>query len=204
MTGPAAGSRPSRRLRRLAIALGAAALALAALLAMRLWVATPFHIATSSMEPALLGDGDGREGDVILVNRLAYLGTGPARWDIVAFDPIEAAPVAGAGDEPRREVDSIVKRVVGLPGEFIEIRGGEVLVDGRAVEKPPALAGVRYEARGRYGAVPVLLGPDAYFVLGDNSYLSEDSRRFGPVPRSAIFGRADWIVWPWSRAGRAR
>jgi signal peptidase I len=188
---------PRRAARRAVLLLSGLSLGLLGLLALGGWVLTPFRVATASMEPALRGDLPGRPGDTILVNRLAYLCSGPSRWEVVAFRPVEA-------EAPKSQAASIVKRVVGLPGETVEIRDGDLLVDGRPVPRPRALEPVHYVRSGSFGSGPVVLGPEEYFVLGDNSYPSIDSRRFGPLPRVNLIGKAVWIIAPLERAGPIR
>jgi signal peptidase I len=181
--------------RRLIAVLASVAAFMALLLVVRAYALTPFRIPTSSMEPTLLGESAQHPGDTILVNRLAYLGAGPARWEVVAFRAVEKP---GTSD---KEPPAIVKRVVGLPGEKIEISGGEVYVNDQLAAKPAGLRDVHYIASGSFGWRTVELGPDEYFVLGDNSYLSQDSRSFGPLPRKNIFGRVIWVFLPWARMG---
>ncbi len=118
------------------------------------------------------------EGQYILVNRRAYRRTNPARGDVVVL-----RHPAGAGR-------SFIKRIVGLPGEQVEVGGGGVSIAEAAAPSPSPLAeegssGVRY-----------LLGEGQYFVVGDNLQESDDSRNFGPVDREMILGRV-WIrYWP--------
>jgi signal peptidase I len=214
-SGPAPGENPSSVeagaglpsggspvLRRLVIVLTSIAGLLLILLVIRSWVLTPFRIPTSSMEPTLLGESPEHPGDTILVNRTAYLFSDPCRWDVVAFRSVEDPPEGGPGGRP--EPLSIVKRIVGLPGETVEIDDGELCIDGRRVAKPSAIEKVEYVPAGSFGQEPLKLGPDEFYVLGDNPYPSHDSRRFGPLPRSNIFGRVEWIVLPWERRGRVR
>ncbi len=181
---------PSRATRRILGTLWGLVIVLSALLIVRVWVIPPYRIPTSSMQPTLLGDHeDGTEtGDTVLVNKLAYLLSSPRRWDIVAFH---------AADDSDQ---SLVKRVVGLPGESIAIRGGEIYVNGEVVEKPEELRPIRYVNRGRFGHDEQVLGLDEYFVLGDYSYLSEDSRSWGPLQAERVFGRVIAILSPWERA----
>jgi signal peptidase I len=169
---------------------------LGALLVLRTWVVAPYRIPTASMEPTLRGDhpGDGIDGDTVLVLKSAYWLRPPRRWDLVAFAPLSERQAAGSAH-------GLVKRVVGLPGEMVEIRGGAVLVDGAALELPPQLAGIEYRNRGRFGNDPFRLGDGEYFVLGDNAEVSEDGRHWGPLPRERIFGRVVAIIRPWARAG---
>ena len=194
----ASGGRPPRAYRLLLLVLLLVSLALSLLLVVRAFVLTPFRIPTSSMEPTLLGESPDHGGDTIVVNRLAFLFSGPERWDVVALRPVETGePGSAAGP-------SLVKRVVGLPGETLEISDGAVLIDGKPMDKPPFLENVHYIQRGNHGWRPLQLGPGEYFVLGDNSYLSQDSRQFGPVPEGHIFGRVEWILLPSVRRGRVR
>ena len=148
------------------------------------------------MMPTLVGaeDGNARStGDIVLVNRLAYSASssgGPARWDVVILRHAD-------GEES-------VKRVVGLPGETVEIREGALAVNGSRLEPPAHLAGEYIVQKGRFGHAPAVLGEGAYFVLGDSSYVSQDSRRWGPVGREEIEGRVMCIVFPLARAGWVR
>ncbi len=190
--------RSGRMMRRMVAALTSLTAFLALALLVRTWILTPFRIPSASMEPTILGKGPGHPGDTILVNRLAYLGSDPARWDAVAFRAYERES-SNAGDPI-----SMVKRVVGLPGETVEIAGGEIYINGSLVEKPPSLDGIVYLRQGEYGLAPVKLESGEYFVLGDNSRFSRDSRRFGPIQRKSIFGRADWIILPLNRRGKLR
>ncbi len=178
---------PRRRTRWLTGTLASLALVLLLLHAVRTWVLTPFGIVSSSMEPTLRGGGGGRAPDLVLVNRLAYSRSGPARWDIVAF--ASAADPAAA-----RQDEEVVKRVVGLPGETVEIHGGEVTINGEVPPRPPELKEIHYVRSGTFAQDPIRLGPDEYFVLGDNSYVSFDSRRFGPLKRKRIFGKVVYVI----------
>ena len=164
----------------------------------RIWILEPFQIASASMEPALIAPALDRShpGDTILVNRLSYLFGSPSRWEVVVFRPVEELDPGVEDSRP-----NLVKRVVGLPGETVEIEDGEIHVNGHVVPRPSGLPKIRYSRSGVYGVEAFHLGPDQYFCLGDNSYPSIDSRRFGPVPARNLVGRAIWIVWPPRRAG---
>jgi signal peptidase I len=93
------------------------------------------------------------------------------------------------------------KRLVGLPGERVEIRDGAVWINGERQSPPARLGPIRYTSGFAYGVEPPppyerQLGPDEYFVLGDNTERSSDSRVWGPVPRENIIGVVDAIYWP--------
>jgi signal peptidase I len=133
-----------------------------------------FRVTGASMEPTL------RNGDYVLAFTTKVPLRDPQRGDIVIF--------AKKGEE----VD-YVKRVIGLPGEFVEIHAGRVWVDGQVLAEPYAQGATASDF------AQVKLGPDEYFLLGDHRTLSRDSRNLGPVLRSQISGRAVLVCWPWSR-----
>ena len=160
----------------------------------RTWVVQAFKIPTGSMENNLL------IGDHLLVNKFVFGPHGPEgavlptrdvrRGDIVVFKYPE---------EPQRD---FIKRVIGLPGETIELRNKKVLVDGKAIDEPyvhfleashETGEITSFDVRERYGPVKV---PDGqYFVMGDNRDNSQDSRYWGFLPRHYIKGKALMIYW---------
>jgi len=168
--------------------LGMAVLTVAALeltnSVMRTYVVQSYKIPSSSMEPTL------RLGDHIMVDKRAYLAGGPGRFDLVAFENPE---------EPEKK---FVQRVVALPGETVEIRAKKVLVDGVPLDEPHAyIAEGSSSMASRDALPPQTLGPDQYFVLGDNRDRSYDSRFWGPLPRAAILGRVTLRYFPLDRFG---
>jgi signal peptidase I len=113
----------------------------------------------------------------------------PERWDAIVFRHPEDTALIYA------------KRLVGLPGEKVEIRDGAVWVNGERQSPPARLGPIRYTSGFVFGDEPPppferQLGPDEFFVLGDNTERSSDSRVWGPVPRENIIGVADAIYWP--------
>jgi signal peptidase I len=162
----------------------------------RTWAVQAFKIPTGSMENNLL------IGDHLLVNKFVF---GPAasgleaallpmrdirRGDIVVFK---------YPDEPERD---FIKRVIGLPGETLELRNKKVYINGQPLEEPYVhfldadQAGqeiTSFDVRERYGPVQVPVGQ--YFVMGDNRDNSQDSRYWGFLPRSYIKGKALMIYW---------
>lgn len=125
-----------------------------------------------------------KSGEYVLIYRWAYRFDEPHRGDIVVFHP-EAFPSA----PPQALTEDYIKRIIGLPGERVEVRGGAVFINGRQLEEP-------YIAE-----PPVYMGtwevpPGEVFVLGDNRNNSTDSHVFGPVPLDRIVGKAVLIYWP--------
>ncbi|HVR73672.1 MAG TPA: signal peptidase I [Planctomycetota bacterium] len=207
MSGEPAGDAPPaslpRRARRGRKAILALTAAIVLLFAVTRWVLVPYRIRGPSMRPTLLGreDGDRREdGDIVAVSRIAYVLSGPARWDVVVVRHPGGEPMDPPGSGPHESV----KRVVGLPGERIEIQAGRVVANGLELEPPAPLKTSKVVEKGEYGRTPVQLGEDEYFLLGDNSYLSSDSRRWGPIPRSMIEGRLVFVLYPPDRVGLVR
>ena len=181
---------------------GAVAIGIA--LAVRWSFAEPYRIPSGSMEPTLHGDPGFGKGDRVFVNkwifgvRVPFMnkrlwhGQEPKRWDIVVFKAVEENARLG----------TLVKRVVGLPGEHIQIHDGKVFVNDKALEIPDFLPknqfytdppnapyGVRPEPE--YSVVP----EGHYLVMGDNSGNSRDGRYFGWLPNENIVGRVACIWW---------
>jgi len=167
---------------------------------LRTLVAQAFYIPSLSMSPQL------KVQDRIVVSKLSYRLHGVRRGDVVVFDaPPELAVPEKARSLPKRAARAVleglnvvkptttefVKRVVGLPGEQVAGRGGNVYVDDRLLVEPYLPAGRR---TGDFAPVAVPAG--MLFVMGDNRGASSDSRRFGPIPRSSVVGRAVVKVWP--------
>ena len=164
--------------------------ALVVALLLRVFVVQTFFIPSGSMEPTL------QIGDRILVNKLSYHLHGVGRGDIVVFSRPPAENCGGA------EVNDLVKRVVGLPGETISLDRGHVDIDGKALPEtwlPSSVQGTT-EA-GPTGTPynltkPYVIPANHYFMMGDNRTESCDSRYWGPISRSLIVGKVDVRVWP--------
>ena len=145
-----------------------------------------FKIPSSSMESTLM------KGDRILVNKLQYCFREPRRWEVAIFR------------WPSDPGHMFLCRVVGFPGELIEIRNGSILINGSPVQIPSLLSQIQWRNRGEYGqpGKPVQIPKDSYFVLGDNSNSSRDSRYLGFVHRRDFIGQVFCIYWPWERFHR--
>jgi signal peptidase I len=165
--------------------------AVAIVLALKAWVVNPYRIPSSSMEPTLhcAKPADGCEAstsDRVLANRFIYHFRKPRRGEIVVFQtPPQAATQCGAGG-------TFVKRLMGLPGDVLSMRGGRLFVNGKRINEPYAR---RDPGENDSWTVP----KGRYFMLGDNRPNSCDSRVWGPVPRSALIGPVFAIYWPPSR-----
>ena len=157
-------------------------------------IAHPFTVPTASMQPTLMGRSTGATEDHFFVNRLAYAFSGPERGDLVVFR------TGGIVGIPGTEDVLYVKRLVGFPDETIEIKEGRVHANGRQLSEADGIPNLRYVDRiggGGTGAYHVPAGH--YFVLGDNSERSADSRYFGSVPLQNLVGRVSRIYYPLSR-----
>jgi signal peptidase I len=171
-------------------------IAVAVAFVLRAFVVQAFKIPSGSMKPTLL------VGDFILVEKVSYWFRAPARGDVVVFkyphQDNELTPGKQARElfelvvrrrrVPRRDY---VKRIVGLPGDVIQGKGGAVVVNGRPYLEPYA-GGI---GSGDFG--PFKVPPAAYFVLGDHRADSRDSRHWGFVPAGLVRGRACIIYWSW-------
>lgn len=178
-------------------------------LLLRSFLVQAFFIPSESMVPTL------EIGDRVLVNRLAYRFDDPERGEIVVFSDDEGAErnnanplagglrslVAGLGLAPPSEQD-FIKRVIGLPGETIEIDDGVVLIDGEPLREAPTSEGGYLSVRDGSVMPPRRIPQGEYFVMGDNRPRSSDSRSpLGTVSREQMIGRAFVLVWPFDRAG---
>jgi len=147
----------------------------------RTFILGPYKIPTGSMRPTFL------EGDRIFVDKMSYRFHEPERGDIIVFK------------YPVDKKKDYVKRLVGLPGEELEIRDGKLIINGEVIDEPPFSSYYYYNRNdwnyGKEGLV-VQIPQKSYFALGDNSAQSADSRSWGFVPRENMIGRAFCIWWP--------
>lgn len=156
---------------------------------LRTFVVQQFYIAGPSMETTLYGN------DRVLVNKLAYRFGEPSRGDVIVFDRVTTN-----GDTVQH--DDLIKRVIGLPGERLEVRDCVVFVDGVAIDEPwlsADMTDTTYDPGTRCGTAnvePVTLGDGEVFLIGDNRPMSFDSRMFGPIDVDLIVGRALVVIWP--------
>ena len=170
-------------------------------LVLKTFVVQAFYIPSGSMEPTLM------PGDRVLVNKVLYH---PHRGDIIVFEDPHPGPQPDRGiiegffhwlsqglGFARPPNEDFIKRVIGLPGETVELRNGELYVNGTKISQP-YLHGPP-DTRD-YG--PIEVPPNSLFVLGDNRLYSNDSRfQLGFIPMDKVIGKAFVIIWPPSRMG---
>ncbi len=182
-----------------------ALIALSLALVIRWALVEPYRIPSGSMEPTLHGDPGFGRGDRVFVNKFVYglrypfmnkriwKGQDPQRWDLVVFKTVEEDAIH----------KTLVKRIVGMPGEHFQIRGGRIYVNNEPLVLPPDMPqdlfytsplnapyGVQEPAA--FSQIP----EGHYLVLGDNSAHSRDGRYFGWLPNAHIVGRVSCIWWP--------
>lgn len=149
----------------------------------RTFVAEARYIPSSSMEPTLAID------DKLIIEKISYHLREPARGDIVVFN------TDGITLLEKNFKDAFIKRVIGLPGEKIQVKNGRVYVNGKMLSENYIAQKPEYD----YG--PTVVPPGHYLVLGDNRNNSYDSHYWGFVPKENIIGRAAVRFWPPQRMG---
>lgn len=194
-------TKPRSLLRELPLLLG---VAFVIAFLVKTFVAQAFFIPSESMVHTL------EVGDRVLVSRMSYRLHEPRRGDIVVFtSPFQTE---GAGDDPalptrivhtvlesvglrQPSTEDFIKRVIALPGETVEGKNGNILINGRRLVEP-------YLAEDPIGDFPAKTIPkDHVWVMGDNRNRSSDSRVFGPISESKIVGRSILRIWPVNRLG---
>jgi signal peptidase I len=170
--------------------------AIAIVLAIKAWVVNPYRIPSSSMEPTLHcarpGSGcEARFSDRVLANRFIYHFRKPHRGDIIVFKtPPLAKERCGAGG-------TFVKRLIGLPGETLQEKHGDVYINGKKLIEPY----VKSDRRDTQDYGPKKIADGMYFMMGDNRAQSCDSRQWGAVPRHNLIGEVFAVYWPPNRIG---
>jgi len=156
-------------------------ISLAIVLPIRTWVAQPFIVSGASMEPNY------HNGEYLIIDEITYQFREPQRGDVIVFR------------FPLNPREFFIKRIVGLPGEIVEIKDGAVTVEKN---------GQIMVLDEKYITSSVETGPNikimlknGYFVMGDNRLHSSDSRMWGELPKERIMGRALLRLWPLAKAG---
>ncbi len=140
-----------------------------------------YTVVMSSMEPTF------QQGDCIMVRKVSYRSSGPQRGDVIIFNP------------PFDSQFPFIKRVIGLPGDIVEIKEGSVSINGTPLEEDEYIA-----AQPNYTMSAIEVPDNEYFVLGDNRNNSTDSSDGWTVPRDNIIGKAWFNYWPPSKLGAVK
>ena len=160
------------------------ALSIILALGIRTFVAEARWIPSESMLPTL------KVNDKLIVDKLSYDFANPHRGDIVVFSPTD-----NIKKENPNLKDAFIKRVIGVPGDKVEVKGERVYINDQPLRE-------KYiEDSPHYQFGPVIVPPNSYLVLGDNRNNSYDSHFWGFVPRDNIIGRAIVRFWPFNRIG---
>jgi len=145
----------------------------------RYFLFQPFFVIGQSMEPNF------KEGDYLIVDEITYRFSSPERGEVIIFK------------SPSDPSQRLIKRIIGLPGETVEIKDGKVFIyneEGKKIlDESSYLSNLKTE-----GELKITLGEKNYFVLGDNRYFSYDSRKFGSLSRENIIGRVVLRAWPFN------
>ncbi|WP_410770840.1 signal peptidase I [Fontibacillus sp. BL9] len=154
------------------------AIAFAVMLLLNVFVFNLSMVKGQSMEPTL------EEQERLFVDKIVYRFTEPRAGEVVVLRD----PSTGSDKKP-----FLVKRVVAVPGQTVEIRDHQLLVDGQPQSEPYTDTAIEDS-----DLAPVTLGKNEYFVMGDNRHAgrSKDSRYFGSVKKGSIVGRAEFVFWP--------
>jgi len=131
----------------------------------------PHRVQGVSMEPTF------ENGELLLTEKISYKLSRPQRGDVIVFE----APVERKAD--------FIKRIIGLPGEHVEIKDGNIYIDELKIDEP-------YINVPTLGTIDVTLGGDELFVLGDNRGASSDSRSFGSIKKKTLKGKVWLVYWP--------
>jgi len=137
-----------------------------------------YTVVMSSMEPNF------QQGECIMVNKVSYHSSGPQRGEVIIFNP------------PFESEYPFIKRVIGLPGETVEIKDGKVFINGTSLDEDEYI-----KERPNYTMTATEIPENEYFVLGDNRNNSTDSHTGWTVPRDNIIGKAWFTYWPPSSWG---
>ncbi len=155
--------------------------------ALRMFVFVPYEIPSGSMEETIM------TGDMVFSEKVTYYTRAPQRGDIVTFD------------DPEVDGRTLIKRVIAVGGQTVDLVDGKVVVDGVTLDEPYTMGKesrpLSRTATGVTITYPYTV-PDGYvWVMGDNRTSSQDSRYFGAVPTSSITGKAALVYWPFSHFG---
>jgi signal peptidase I len=163
--------------------------ALSIFLILYLFIMQPHQVNGQSMDTTFLN------GEYVMTDKLSYRFNAPKRGDVVVF---KAPPLAecpeGAGCD-------FIKRIIGLPGDTVEVRSNHFYINGQLLNEPYLNPSVETKPFTYTMNGPVVVPEGSYFVSGDNRPHSSDSRMWGPVPLNLIVGKVFFRYWPLARIG---
>lgn len=146
-----------------------------------LFLYQPVRVEGTSMMPGLI------DQERIFINKFAY------RFGITEIQRGDTVVFWYPGDPSK----SFIKRIIGVPGDKVLVKDGQVFVNDAAIDEPY----VPGDYRDHVSTPPKVVPPEEYFVLGDHRSSSNDSRMWGTVPRRYIYGKASFVYWPLDRLG---
>jgi len=155
-------------------------IALLIVVPIRYFLFQPFFVKGQSMEPNF------ENGDYLIIDEISYRFREPQRGEVVVFK------------YPQNPSQRYIKRIVGLPGETIEIENGEIIIFNEGNSQILDESDYLFPDVSTPGDIRITLTENEYFVLGDNRISSADSRRWGPLPRGNIIGRVFLRAWPFT------
>lgn len=153
-------------------------IALLIVIPIRYFIFQPFFVRGQSMEPNF------HDGDYLIIDEISYRFNQPSRGEVIVFK------------YPGNPTQRYIKRIIGLPGETIEIKDGLITISNENYSWSLNELFYLSESIATQGDVVISLSQDEYFVLGDNRNASYDSRRWGPLPEEDIIGRVVFRAWP--------
>lgn len=161
--------------------------------ALRSFVFQPYEIPSSSMETTIM------TGDILFAEKVSYCFSEPEQGDIVTFTEPELLTANGSleSDDSR----TLIKRVIAVGGQQVDLRNGVVYVDGVALDEPYTGGKPSYPLGATTVTYPYTVPDGCIWVMGDNRTNSKDSRYFGAIPVDSVTGRAVFIYWPLSSIG---
>jgi len=165
-------------------------IALVIVIPVRYFLFQPFLVNGQSMEPNF------ENGDYLIIDEISYHFHDPQRGEVIVFKPPASPALSNIKSGTR-----FIKRIIGLPGETIEIKDGKIFV---VKENTEVLDESQYLPKGleTQGDIKVVIPNDKFFVLGDNRQVSLDSRIWGLLPRQNIIGRVYLRLWPFRELGK--
>jgi len=144
----------------------------------RYFLFQPFFVRGQSMNPAF------ENGDYLIIDEISYRFRQPERGEVIVFK------------SPSNPSQRFIKRIIGLPGETVEVKDGEIMIFKDGQRQILDESDYLFSDLSTPGDIKVILGQNEYFVLGDNRSFSFDSRRFGVLPKDNIIGRVIFRAWP--------